>query len=615
MLPLSKKFNMLNGKVLFSILLICLSVVNPTLAEPIAKTSCSDSATVVKYDYLGACGLTRNSSFTLFSAANVTKIRVWYNTQVGSVPLQVAITGPNGYQWQGVTSKGGCDTFQKQWCEGIITLNQNLAQGTYTVDVGSQSMCANPSGQTTLIVYGCPDLSAALPESLAAPENFRYVIKNGDLVFDWNAASGATGYQLLWGTQKSGDYPFVLELGNTLQLGPVSLEGLPAGTYYLGIKAEKNTLKSAVSNELIIQVAGNPGLALAPKKLSYTLNNNQLTLNWDAVSGVNGYKLYFGTAPGKYSFAFNLANLNSFGPVDVSSLPRASYYLAVTAFNAKNESPYSNEISVTLVNVAPSNSEVRQYIDLVLGFSSEILNGGLTEQLQPILAAVLGQGNSTCPVVKLNVDLSNSKDLTALLTNLPKPTVATLDYGQGCSSKTGEVIAGNAVITLDNLNMDSSSKAITASFSIVTHNVTKNGKLMSDGSLSGNLTANLTSSTGSGHIDLNNYLVSGGKRLSGGVDVTVLDKSNYSAKLNVAINDTIKAKLNLLAVKQGENRFSISTSENGTVNQYAVGLTGVVLDTDVCKAYPIAGTASFTANAVTQTATFGTRCDGSYSLQ
>ena len=138
---------------------------------------------------------------------------------------------------------------------------------------------------------------------------------------------------------------------------------------------------------------------------------------------------------------------------------------------------------------------------------------------------------------------------------------------------------------------------------------------MSDGSLSGNLSANLMSSTGSGHIDLNNYLVSTGKRLSGGVDITVLDKSNYSAKLNVDINDTIKAKLDLLAVKQGENRFSISTAANGTVNQYAVGLTGVVLDTDVCKAYPIAGTASFTANAATQTATFGTRCDGSYSLQ
>lgn len=126
------------------------SVPTPNMA------SCSDDATLVKYEYLGACGLTASSKFTLSSKSLVNKIRIWYDTNIGSNKLNVTINGSSGYSWTGTTTKGDCDTYQKNWCEGIVMLNKELEAGTYTVAIDSTSMCANPSGQTTLFVYGCP---------------------------------------------------------------------------------------------------------------------------------------------------------------------------------------------------------------------------------------------------------------------------------------------------------------------------------------------------------------------------------------------------------------------------------------------------------------------------
>ncbi|MCX7086918.1 MAG: hypothetical protein NTV00_02570 [Methylococcales bacterium] len=120
------------------------------------SSACNADATLVRYDYLGACGLTKTSSFTLDKASDVSRIRIWYNTNVGGDSLKVNITGANGYAWSGQSTKGGCDTYQKNWCEGIVTLNTQWAAGNYTLAIDSVSMCSNPSGATTLLVYGCP---------------------------------------------------------------------------------------------------------------------------------------------------------------------------------------------------------------------------------------------------------------------------------------------------------------------------------------------------------------------------------------------------------------------------------------------------------------------------
>ncbi len=118
-----------------------------------SRGSCSEEKTVLHYEYLGACGYTQSTSFTLAEETNITRIRVWYDTHVGGNALSATLAGPNGYSSvSGKITKGGC---QWSWCEANWNLQQALKAGTYTLTADSTSVCSNPSGKTTLILFGC----------------------------------------------------------------------------------------------------------------------------------------------------------------------------------------------------------------------------------------------------------------------------------------------------------------------------------------------------------------------------------------------------------------------------------------------------------------------------
>jgi len=125
-------------------------------APSVAWTSCSVEEVVLHYQYLGACGYTQSTSFTLAEKTTITRIGIWYDTNFGGDSLSVTLTGNNGYLTaSGTTTKGAS---QWSWCEGVWNIDQTLQAGTYTLRSDSQSICANPSGLTTLTIYGCiPD--------------------------------------------------------------------------------------------------------------------------------------------------------------------------------------------------------------------------------------------------------------------------------------------------------------------------------------------------------------------------------------------------------------------------------------------------------------------------
>ncbi|MFI3135640.1 MAG: fibronectin type III domain-containing protein [Methylococcaceae bacterium] len=576
-----------------------------------SSNACATDATVVKYDYLGACGLTRTSTFTLSEAANVSRIRVWYNTNVGTNTLNATIKGSNGassYSWSGQTVKGGCDTYQKNWCEGIITLNQLLPAGNYSVDIGSTSMCSNPSGQTTLIVYGCAS-------KLDAPSDFRYTLAAGDNVtMNWNPSSGAEGYRLLWGTTAPGNHPTVIELGNRTQLGPLDVSGFPRGNYYLAVEAYNKSSNSSASNEIVIKLGDTSTALLPPVNVQPALNDNLFTLKWSPVANASGYNVYYGNSKGQYPGFINVGNATQFGAIDVSSLPRGTYYLAVTAYDAKRQSAYSSEVSVTLTSGDVPDGNINSYVDLVMNLSNDTLNGGLTDQLQPILSAVLGKPTSTCPAVTTNFSTSSASSLDAFLQNLPKPATANVNYGNGCVAEKGETMAGQASLKLDNLDINATTKSIIANFSMQMSNLTKNNKVIGDGTIAGNLNANLNNSTVDGHLDLTQFLVSNGLSLSGGVDIQVLSNADLSLAMDIATSNAINAKLTLLATKIDADNYSLSTKTPGSVNQYTVNVNSVLYNNTLCKAYPIGGSVSFSAAGKTQQVQFNNRCDGKYTV-
>lgn len=161
--------------------------------EPSASSCSNPNSTLVMHQYLGVCGLTKTTEFSLSSKSEVGKIRIWYDTDIGTNKLIVTIKGPNNYQWVGETTKGSCDPYQAHWCEGNIWLNTQLEAGKYSVSINSSSMCTNPSGETTLFVYGCPvATTGAISQGCVA------TYKNGELHIPYVSVSDIFGGTLYY---------------------------------------------------------------------------------------------------------------------------------------------------------------------------------------------------------------------------------------------------------------------------------------------------------------------------------------------------------------------------------------------------------------------------------
>ena len=92
------------------------------------------------------------------------------------------------------------------------------------------------------------------------------------------------------------------------------------------------------------------GLAWAWALLLFVSNvyAGQVTLAWDPVSApsLSGYRLYYGQNSGSYSSQLDAGTQTTY---TVSGLTDGqTYYFAVTAYDADEESDFSNEVSVTI---------------------------------------------------------------------------------------------------------------------------------------------------------------------------------------------------------------------------------------------------------------------------
>lgn len=139
---------------LFSMLLLAIALAVPSHGV----AACASESNLYEIPYLGACSYNQTNGFTLSAPSYVTRIRIWYDTSKVSGALSATLSGPDGLSMTQTTTKGGC---QWSWCEGWFTVNSTLAAGTYSVKASSPYVCANPSGASTLVVYGCADSSSS----------------------------------------------------------------------------------------------------------------------------------------------------------------------------------------------------------------------------------------------------------------------------------------------------------------------------------------------------------------------------------------------------------------------------------------------------------------------
>jgi hypothetical protein len=199
----------------------------------------------------------------------------------------------------------------------------------------------NTYGESSLSseVSGIP----AIPTIPSAPLNTAVTVGNGQNTVSWNASSGATSYNLYWGTSAGITTSSSKISGVT---SPYLHLGLANGQpYYYRVTAVNSAGESALSTE----VSGTPfnlTIPSAPLSPAVVAGNSQNSVSWSAVSGATSYNLYWGTSPGISLSSTKITGASS--PYVHTSLTNGQpYYYRVTAVNAAGESAQSVEVTGT----------------------------------------------------------------------------------------------------------------------------------------------------------------------------------------------------------------------------------------------------------------------------
>ena len=191
------------------------------------------------------------------------------------------------------------------------------------------------------------------PSLPSPPTNLTATAGNGQVTLNWSASSGATGYNVKYGTTSGGPYPTVIYTTNT----NYTVTGLTNGTpYYFVVTAVNSAGESGYSNQASATPSAPLQPPIAPTNLAAVAGNGQVSLSWSASYGATSYNIYESTTSGgPYTKINSTTNTN----YTVTGLTNgATYYFVVTAVNSAGESGYSNEVGMTLIPSSPPNLTV-----------------------------------------------------------------------------------------------------------------------------------------------------------------------------------------------------------------------------------------------------------------
>ncbi|MGC3976025.1 MAG: hypothetical protein QM771_16810 [Nitrospira sp.] len=156
---------------------------------------------------------------------------------------------------------------------------------------------------------------------------------------NWKAVDNATWLTVSPGTGT---------ITNVAQVAlAVNTAGLAAGTYTATVTITATKGGSAsIPVTLTVAPATSSGTPTTPPG---TGTGTMASLTWGAVTDTSlaGYKLYMGTASGRYGTPLDVGNLTSYTASNLTL--GTTYYFVVTSYNSSgSESPYSNEVSKSI---------------------------------------------------------------------------------------------------------------------------------------------------------------------------------------------------------------------------------------------------------------------------
>lgn len=258
-----------------------------------------------------------------------------------------------GYQARKVTGEvtaGGPATGTDKWVR-IVRLN-NVFTGYRSADGVTWTQVGNPqaitlpdpiyvgfavcSGDNTVTHTATFD-NVTAPWTLqvpAIPASASATRAGAQAALTWNAAPGATSYNVKRATVSGGPYTTVA--GNLTAVSYACADLTKDTNYYYVVAAVDAVGESGNSAEVVVNIATVATPPDAPAGLSASAGTSQVTLGWNASTTATGYNLKrAATSAGPYAtVAENLAVL---GYVDTVVVPGTAYYYVVSAVSPAGE--------------------------------------------------------------------------------------------------------------------------------------------------------------------------------------------------------------------------------------------------------------------------------------
>jgi len=339
-----------------------------------------------------------------------------------------------------------------------------------TIGSGAVGLTTNPGSLSTPVLpWQCVAASGGWRSSECVAVASAPLTLSGALVAP--SAPGGLSAQisgarvtLSWTPPSAGDPPssYVVEAGSasgrtdlanfdTGNPAPaLAVDSVPAGTYFVRVRAKNGAGVSGASNEVVVTVSGGgvcpPG---TPAGLVATSSGSSVTLAWATPGGScapTGYIIEAGSAPG----LANLANFNTGSAATAfatNGVGAGTYYVRVRATNQSGTSAPSNEATLVVggggcsgAPAAPSlsgsvnGSTVTLAWSGVAGATSFLLEAGSAPGLANVLVSDQGGATSLSAVAGTGTYYVRMRARNACGTGAPSnEVVLVVPSGQGCS--------------------------------------------------------------------------------------------------------------------------------------------------------------------------------------
>ncbi len=199
----------------------------------------------------------------------------------------------------------------------------------------------------------------ALAGPLRPPTGLRaHADSDTQVTLSWNAANGASGYQVLRGTHSGGPYVLV----TTTSALSYTQSGLaPGTTYYYVVRSKSGNKVSQSSAEVAVTTLFTP-----PADVRASAGLDRVDLTWDAVAGVLRYDVVRSGSDGTNLAVVGSTTQTAYTDTTVAAATGYTYWIrGVWSGSSSDSSPafvFTGRRTTTTLSVSPSPSEDDQWV-------------------------------------------------------------------------------------------------------------------------------------------------------------------------------------------------------------------------------------------------------------